>query len=85
MACYVGWHNYRKHYLIKAPIRQTATHAEMAGIDRTTAKLARGQMFHDRAFMSLLKLDSIETRIWCKAIPSPGRKGQAYLPKFAVA
>ena len=85
MACYVGWHNYRKRYLVKAPVRETATHAEMAGIRTEAVKQERRHMFKDRAFLSRLELDSIETRIWLKRIPTPGRNGSGYLPKFAVA
>jgi len=48
-------------------------------------KQERRHMFKDRAFLSRLELDSIETRIWLKRIPTPGRNGSDYLPKFAVA
>jgi hypothetical protein len=57
----------------------------MAGIRTEAVKQERRHMFKDRAFLSRLELDSVETRIWLKRIPTPGRNGSDYLPKFAVA
>lgn len=85
MACYLGWHNYQKRFSVKWPVRNTMTHAEMAGIDRRVLADARWRMFHERAFMSRLKLDALETRIWRKDIPTPGQGESGYIPKFAVA
>jgi hypothetical protein len=85
MVCYLGWHNYRKKFLVKAPTQEISTHAERAGIDRREIQRARERMFHDRAFLSLLRLDPSESRIWRKAIPTPGQKSPAYLPAFAFA
>jgi hypothetical protein len=85
MACYVGWHNYRKRYRIKAPVCEKETHAEIAGVGRKDVNRARSNMFRYRAFLSRIKLDAMEKRIWRKAIPTPGQGKPAYLPKFAVA
>jgi hypothetical protein len=85
MACYVGWHNYRKRYRVKAPVCEKETHAEMAGVGREEVYRTRRNMFRYRAFLSRIKLDARETRIWRKAIPTPGQVKPAYLPKFAVA
>ena len=83
MACYLGWHNYSKRYLIKAPVAADKTHAEEAGILRERVERERRRMFAKRAFLSLLTLDGIETRIWKKECPTPGTAGAAYLPAFA--
>jgi len=85
MACYVGWHNYRKRYLIKSPVWDTTTHAVAAGIDPMEIAQARKRMFTTRAFLSLIKLNPLDIKIWGKTIPTPGRGKQAYKPKFAVA
>jgi len=85
LACYFGWHNYAKRFLVKAPRRMTSTHGEMAGIERSEITLERGHLFRDRAFLSREKLDAIEKRIWTKAIPTPGLAGNRLLPGYAYA
>lgn len=85
MACYLGWHNYRKRFRIKAPVAMKATHAEMAGIPRKEIVRARKGLTRNRAFLSLLSLDAIETKLWRKDFPTLGRPTHAYLPAFASA
>jgi len=36
-----------------------------------------------RAFSSLIELDGIETEIWGKRFPTPGKTRPDYLPHFA--
>lgn len=85
LVCYLGWHNYAKRFLVGAPRRETSTHGEMAGIDPAAIDRERAAMFHDRAFLSLEKLDAIERRIWTKAIPTPGQVKERVLPGYAYA
>jgi hypothetical protein len=85
MACYLGWHNYKKRFLIKAPVGTSTTHAREAGIDQGEIERARQAMFRDRAFLSLQHLDPIEEKVWRKVVCTPGTKRQGYLPQFAVA
>jgi hypothetical protein len=82
LACYLGWHNYRKRYRIKAPVAETQTHGEEAGIaPESIARVCDG-MFTNRAFLSLLSLDTVERRVWMKQFPTPGIV-RTYLPAFA--
>jgi transposase-like protein len=83
MACYLGWHNYRKRFSIKAPVGVDQSHAEEAGISRWAIKVTRTSLFRDRAFLSLTELDGIEEKIWKKLFPTPGTTVPAYLPAFA--
>ena len=85
MATYVGWHNYAKRFLVKAPESDRASHGEVAGIDRSIIAKLRRKMFHDRVFLSLERLDAVEERIWKKLIPTPGWTKKAYLPRYAFA
>ena len=41
MACYLGWHNYSKRYLIKARVHDRRTHAAAAGIPPQIAETTR--------------------------------------------
>jgi hypothetical protein len=83
MACYLGWHNYRKRYLIKAPVVEDRTHGEVAGIPRQAIEAVRRRLFTKRAFLSLTSLDKPEERVWKKSFPTPGTTKAAYLPAFA--
>jgi hypothetical protein len=85
MASYLGWHNYEKRYLVKAPVRKTARHAEVAGIEGALIEEGRVRMFRDRAFLSLIRLDRAERRTWMKEARTPGQKASAYLPQYAYA
>ena len=84
MACYLGWHNYKKRYLIKAPVSERQSHGEEAGIRRELIEEERERMFKDREFLSLIELDRVEERIWRKLFPTPGVLGPDYLPAFAL-
>ena len=84
-ACYVGWHNYRKRYLVKGHRDKNESHGEMAGIGKREIKEGREKMFGLRAFLSLEKLDRVEERIWRKEIPTLGLQGPSYVPRFALA
>jgi hypothetical protein len=85
LACYVGWHNYAKRFLIKARVDDQRTHAEEAGIPNSEVVGVRARMFRRRAFLSLLALDRLETRLWMKQFPTLGSSVLAYLPNFAMA
>jgi hypothetical protein len=82
MACYLGWHNYRKRYLVKAPVSDTRTHAQAAGIPPDVIQSVRSKMFKKRAFLSLLSLDRVEERIWMKLFPTLGATGNPYQADF---
>ncbi len=84
MACYLGWHNYSKRFLIKASVKENKTHAEKAGISSKLINDMRRMMFKKRAFLSLLNLDPTEKRVWLKSFPTPGMNRAAYLPAFAL-
>lgn len=84
---YSVYHNYEKRYLINESKHSTTTHAEEAGIDAKVIREARLSMFTRRAFLSRLKLDPIDRRVWMKETFSP-EKGcfvSAPLPHFAVS
>lgn len=82
-ACYIGWHNYSKAFLVKASIRELLTHGEAAGINRSDLVTERRNMFEDRAFLSRERLDQEETRIWTKRVPTPGQHSFHRLPQYA--
>jgi hypothetical protein len=82
MASYVGWHNYRKRYLLKAPVAWVQTHAQEAGVPRDRIGRVRERMFNKRAFLSLLSLSPLERRIWMKGFPTPGFSRPARLADF---
>ncbi len=84
MACYLGWHNYEKPYLIKARVTQARTHGEEAGIPKDRIKSIRREMFRKRAFYSMTILDPTEERIWKKSFPTLGRTRPVYLPEYAI-
>jgi transposase-like protein len=84
MACYLGWHNYCKRFSVKAPVAMKATHAEMAGIAKEEIAHVRKGLTNNRAFLSLLSLDAVETKLWQKDFPTLGRLGHSYLPAFAL-
>jgi hypothetical protein len=83
MACYLGWHNYEKPYLIKTSGLDHRTHGEVAGIPAAALAQARTRMFRERAFLSLQKFDAIEERLWKKLFSTPGEKHSSVLPAFA--
>jgi len=83
MACYLGWHNYKKRYLIKAPVEERQCHAEEAGIPGSLIADERSKMFAQRAFLSLIHLDRVEERLWKKLFPTPGDSAKPRLPAFA--
>ena len=82
LACYLGWHNYRKPYLVKAPWKEATTHAEKAGVKREVIERVRRRMFTRRYFLSLLSLGEVERKVWMKGFRTLG-SGPAYLPDFA--
>jgi hypothetical protein len=84
MVCYFGWHNYKKRFLIKAPIAQDQSHGEEAGIPHATIERVRRRMFTKRAFLSQTELDEREKKLWLKLFPTPGTIFPAYLPAFAI-
>jgi hypothetical protein len=83
LTCYLGYHNYHKRYSIKAAVMENETHAEEAGIPAAVVAKVRRTMFRRRSFLSLIKLDSVEKKLWKKEVPTPGSEKEAYLPAFA--
>jgi hypothetical protein len=83
LALYAIGHNYRKRYLIKAPIADERVHAEVAGIDRGLIDLSLAAMFGMRAFLTRIRLPATLARIWKKDFPTPLRPKVEYLPRFA--
>jgi hypothetical protein len=83
LACYVVHHNYRKRYLIKAPVGDERVHAEVAGIDRGRVDRAIREMFSRRVFLTRIKLAATLDRIWRKSYPTPLKTKAEYLPAFA--
>lgn len=85
LALYLVCHNYRKRYLIKAPVSDHRSHAEVAGIDRASVEQGLTTMFGLRAFLSRIRLPPTLDRIWRRAYPTPLKKNKEYLPAFALA
>jgi len=84
LACYLVQHNYRKRFLIKAPVGDERVHGEMAGIGRELIDQALETMFTRRAFLSRITLPETFKRIWMKTIPTPLKTKRDYLPAFAL-
>ena len=84
LLCYVVQHNYRKKYLIKAPVNDTRVHGEAAGIDDSSIRSGLASMMKDRVFLSRIRLPPTLERIWKKAYPTPGKTKPDYLPLFAL-
>jgi hypothetical protein len=85
LSCYLSYHNYHKRYAIKASPSESLTHAELAGIPSETVMRIRHGLFKRRAFLSLLKLDPLDAKLWGKGFPTPGMAKPPYLPAFASA
>jgi transposase-like protein len=85
LACYLVEHNYRKRYLVKAPVGDLRTHAEAAGIGRERIDEALAGMYSRRAFLTRTSLSPTLERIWRKSSPTPLKAGKDYLPAFALA
>jgi hypothetical protein len=83
LALYLIDHNYRKRYLIKAPVGDNWVHAEMAGIDGWMVGRAVEAMFQHRAFLSRMRLPATLERIWKKAFATPLLDNPARLPAYA--
>lgn len=83
LALYLIDHNYRKRYLVKAPVADRWVHAEVAGIARRLIDAAMEGMCRDRAFLSRIRLPPTLERIWKKAFVTPLATGTCRLPAFA--
>jgi hypothetical protein len=83
--CYVVQHNYRKKYLIKAPVSDRRVHAEASGIAKDLVMSGFDSMLKERAFLSRLQLSPTLERIWRKAYPTPRKEKPDYLPWYALA
>jgi hypothetical protein len=84
MACYLGWHNYKKRYLIKAPMGERQCHGEEAGIPGELIAEERRRLFEERVFLSRIRLNRVEEKLWKKLFPTPGYRTQPHLPAFAL-
>lgn len=85
LLCYLVQHNYRKRFLIKAPVWDERCHAEAAGIGKELVRLGLESMLTRRAFLSRLRLPPTLERIWRKGYPTPGKESPDYLPRYALA
>lgn len=84
LACYLVQHDYRKKFLVKAPVHDTRVHAEAAGIPRDMVDGELFRMFRYRAFLSRMDLPRTLSKIWCKAFVTPLKEARDYLPRFAL-
>jgi hypothetical protein len=83
LLCYIVHHNYRKRYLVRAPIQRDETHAEIAGISREEIEMGLVRMFREREFLSRIRLPPTIEKIWGKTYPTPLKIGENRLPRFA--
>jgi len=83
-ACYLVQHNYRKRFLIKAPVNDERVHGEVAGIDRALIESSLESMFTRRVFLSRIRLPPTLERIWLKHYTTPLKTKPEYLPAFAL-
>lgn len=84
LACYLVHHNYRKRFLIKAPVADERVHGEVAGLDRALIHDALETMFSRRVFLSRICLPKTLDRIWRKNYPTPLKPTEEHLPAFAL-
>jgi hypothetical protein len=84
LACYVGHHNYFKKFRIKAPVWDTRTHADVAGIDPAIQKRSLKSLFTKRAFLSKTDLTAPMERVWRKLAGTPLKQKGDYLPQYAL-
>ncbi len=84
LLCYLVQHNYRKRFLIKAPVGEDAVHAQMAGIGKELLERRLEAMFTKRAFLTRMYLPATLERIWRKAFMTPLKTKAEYLPAFAL-
>ena len=84
LACYLVQHNYRKKFLIKAPVAEDRVHGEIAGIPRSTIAPGLAAMFTKREFLTRVRLPPGLERIWRKAFVTPLKSTAEYLPRFAL-
>jgi len=84
MRLYQIYHNYQKRYRIR-PLWLPFTHAEAAGIP--SFKIGEGLKgyYTDRPFLSKLRLNDEETRVWMKGHRTPLKDKKDYVPKYALA
>jgi hypothetical protein len=85
LALFLVDHNYRKRYLIKAPVEDRRVHGEVAGIDRGLIDRGLESMFKERVFLSRIRLPKTLERIWGKAYATPLKTKAEYVPAFAWA
>lgn len=82
---YIVQHNYFKRYLITWPVHRTETAAMMAGIEPRSVNRLRSRMYTRRTFLSHLRLDPIDLKIWEKSVFSvaAGCLERSRLPRYA--
>lgn len=85
MACYIGYHNFLKNYLIKSRKEDTRTHAIAAGVPAAEFKSVENSFFKSRAFLSRTQLWTSFARIWLKESLTPLKTDPEYLPCYARA
>jgi hypothetical protein len=84
LACYMVRHNYFKKYLIKGPVADDRTHADVAGIPQALLHTELKHFFSDRAFLTRCRLSVPMMRIWRKTFTTPLKQKPEYLPRYAL-
>ena len=85
LACYLGYHNFLKAFLIKSGRDDKRTHATAAGVPGIESVFVGKAFFSSRAFLSRTKLWPSLARIWLKESLTPMKSKPEYLPAYARA
>jgi transposase-like protein len=85
LCLYLISHNYFKKFDVKAPLSDTRSHAEAAGVSREEAKKATASMFKKRFFLSRISLIPNFGKIWKKDFDTPLQGKRGRLPAYAFA
>lgn len=84
-ACYQHWHNYRKPAAINEASHDRLTHAEHAGIERSSIDRELRGFYTRRRFMSHTPLWGSMRALWIRALPTPLKPAPDYLPRYLLA
>ena len=82
--CYASYHNYRKRFLVRAPVDDGRKHADAAGIPRAVRRRLEGPFYKARAFFSRSGLSTAGMKAWLKLFPTPGLDSLGRIPAFAL-
>lgn len=84
MVVYFFYHNYIKDYRVKNKEYEGISHAEIAGVPRSKINKVLKVIFKKRVFLSLEDIKSFGLELWNKAIKTPLKKKNEYIPEFAL-